>query len=172
MAAPIRNRLDFLDLVAHRADAMQPSRGTHDDAASAAFGLAAPDNDDLQRVESSIDWLKRACVSAACEARSPAGDRTRRLPRAAQLSPLLQAAPVEGERAAGQSTVLDFEPAPPRACERLQPASPDRPHGYELRGLVGILVAGILAGSIAYHISAGGSFAATGAAQAAAPRPR
>jgi hypothetical protein len=118
-------------------------------------------DDDLQRLECSVKWLKRECMIVALED----GLRTlkQRLPRANRLPRVSGIPPVETEIALRKRGTL-FQVAPPRAFERLQ--STKRKRAFGLRGVLCILIASLIAGSIAYQIYVGESFSASQPAQA------
>jgi len=134
---------------------------------------------ELERLESSVQWLRRERLMVALETGQRAQNHNRRLPRASQLPPVpgivpvnigpVNIGPVNIERATtGQRRVAPtFELAPPRARDRFQLPARRREPKYKLRGALGILIAGAVAGSIAYRISAGGLPSASQPAQAA-----
>jgi hypothetical protein len=108
---------------------------------------AAADADDLERLQSCLDWLNRERVLLALETE----DRKKplRLPRAAQLEPVPGIAPLAklpGHKREG----LPVVPAPPLACDRLQP--PAERTRFSSTMLAALLAAAV-AGSIAYHVS-------------------
>jgi hypothetical protein len=124
------------------------------------------DRNDLQRLESSIQWLKREGTIARTEA-GPRALKDRRLPRAGQLAPISGIRPVDTEGSGHKRETLTFHVAPPLASERIEVPAPSRQHRYNLRGVLGILIGSVIVGLIAYQISVGGLFAASGPAQAA-----
>jgi hypothetical protein len=148
MAFPVRD----LQIATDRSALQQPDL-RHEGSAPAVAEAA-----DLDRLQSCLDWLNRERALLALEA----ADRkqSRRLPRAPQLGPisdissLTPASDSPLTRAPdGQREKLPFVLAPPLACDRLQPRRPDRPRFSGTMLLV--LAAAVLAGSIAYHVSAG-----------------
>jgi hypothetical protein len=129
--------------------------------------LGETGSDDLQRLESTVAWLKRESMIVRAET----GCRTRevnpRLPRAFQLPPIAGLPPASAEGSARKPE--PFVVAPPLACDRLQP--PRRRRRRNLRGALCLLIAGVIVGSIAYRVSAGGLLSAWEPAQAASLRP-
>jgi hypothetical protein len=122
----------------------------------------------LQRLEASVSWLQRENLIAALEAEVVVTKRAGRLPRARQL-PSIPGLPAVGtERKSSERLALDFEPAPPIASDRFQMPAPDREPSFELRAALFIVLGSIVAGSIAYHLSTGGSISAAAQAQVAA----
>jgi hypothetical protein len=119
---------------------------------------------DLQRLETSVQWLKREVLIVQVEAVLRTQKQRRRLPRVAQLVPVFRVPSVNTEETA---EALPFHVARPLASERL-PFTPTK--GQQLRNLRGMLcflVASVVAGSIAYHISTAVLFSASVPAQAA-----
>jgi hypothetical protein len=123
--------------------------------------------DDLARLESSIEWLKREATIARLETKPSAREKNQRLPRAGQLTPVSGMRPANAESSSPTRKALIFELTPPRAHERLQLPPPRREHRSNLRAALYILIASGIAGSIAYHFSAGGLIPASEVAQAA-----
>jgi hypothetical protein len=135
--------------------------------ATAGHGLAAPaGNRDLQRLEASVQWLKREALSVR-----EAGLRTEKkrvaLPRAGLLPPVSGIPPVTNDSFLRRGETSTFRLAPPLASERLQLPPARRRLGRNLRGALLVLIAGTIVGSITYRISGGGLFAASVPAQAA-----
>ena len=128
--------------------------------------LGETGSDDLQRLESSVEWLKREGMIARLETGRRTRDGNRRLPPAIQLPPIAGLPPATAESSPRKPEI--FALAPPRACDRLQP--PRRRHRRDLRGALCLLIAGMIVGSIAYHVSAGGLLASE-PAQAASLQP-
>jgi hypothetical protein len=148
MVSPLRNSSDPLD-AAH----VRPSRASDRRRRPASLRSdEAAGTDDLQRLESIIAWLQHEGGIARPEGGPRAQQEIRRLPRAGQLRP------VSG---------ISLRVAPPLACERLQLPPPRRQHRNNLRGALCLLIASVIAGSIAYHLSAGGLLSAWEPAQAA-----
>jgi len=128
----------------------------------------AAGDDDLQRLESSVAWLKRECMIARGETGPSARETIRRLPRASQLLPasgIAQVVDAEGSRHRRGTSI--FQVRPPLAFERLQPLPSSRERRTRLPGALFVLIAGAIAGSVAYHVAAGGVFPAPEPAQAA-----
>ena len=166
MVSPLRHSPDPLD---PKADHLRPSRAPdrrHRQAAGRPRPDAVDRNDDLARLEASVDWLKREGMIArlAAEHRAPA--EPRRLPRVSPLPPVSGIPPVDVAGSPRQRQTSTFLLAPPLACERLQLQLPRRRH--RMRGALCLLIAGAIAGTIAYHMAAGRPFSAWGPAQAAA----
>jgi hypothetical protein len=155
--------------------ALSSSRATlrrQDHPATAELRLGQASHDEhLKRLEASVSWLRREGTIAAIDAEVSAAKRARRLPRVAQLPSILGLPPVGGEPVSappsGPRPVLSFEPAPPSASDRLQALPPLSERSFELRAALFILLGSIVAGSIAYHLSTGGSLSAAAPAQAA-----
>jgi hypothetical protein len=124
---------------------------------------------DLERLVSSVQWVKRACVVLALEAGQGSRDRRPRLPRASQLPPVPGIGPVnlEGATTGQRRVASSLELAPPLACDRLPLPARRSGHRNNLRGAFFMLIAVAVAGSIAYRISAGGFPSAAEPAQAA-----
>ena len=135
----------------------------------AAIPGAPPPDDaaaDLQRLESSVQWLVRQGQMARLETGPGRRQEIRRLPRAMPLPPVPGLPPVQTEGPGHKTELAAFRLAPPPPRERLQP--PRRRHRRAVRGALFLLAAGVIAGSIAYHISAGGAFSAWDPAHASA----
>jgi hypothetical protein len=109
---------------------------------------------------------------AALDAEVVATKRAGRLPRARQLPSIPGLPPVGTVPAPEQGVVLSFQPAPPTASDRLQVPPPGGERSFELRAALFILLGSIVAGSIAYHLSTGGSILAPAQAQVAASDAR
>jgi hypothetical protein len=149
MVSPLRNSPDPLDPAAAHP---RPSRASDRRPRPAPLrSESAAGSDDLQRLESSIAWLQH-------EARQ-------RLPRAGQLPPVSGISAVHADGAASPRET--FRVAPPLACERLQLPPPRRQLRNDLRGALWLMIACVIAGSIAYQVSAGGLLSAWEPAQAA-----
>jgi hypothetical protein len=106
---------------------------------------------------------------ARIESGPSARETIRRLPRASQLPPgsgIPPAARAEGSP--HKLATSTFQVRPPFAFERLQPLPRSRERRTRLPGALFVLIAGAVAGSIAYHVAAGGVFPAPEPAQAAA----
>jgi hypothetical protein len=131
----------------------------------------AAEADDLERLQSCLDWLNRERALLALETEDRR--KPRRLPRAAQLELVPGIAPPAPEPAPGiappvkvpehRREGLPIVPAPPLACDRLQPP-PERPRFSGT--MLAALLAAAVAGSLAYRISEG-FFSVPSAAQAA-----
>jgi hypothetical protein len=172
MVSPMRNLSDPLD---PHTDHLQPLRGSDRKprrVAPRSRSDEAPGDDDFQRLEASIEWLKREGMTARLETEHCAREENRRLPRAALLPPVARLPSVDGEGSARQRDMSTFRLAPPLPCDRLQLKLPSRRHYPILRGAVCLLIASVIAGSIAYNISAEGMFSAWQPAQAAALQGR
>jgi hypothetical protein len=171
MVSPLRNSPDpsvseTIQIPSSRA----PDRAPRPAAAEPRPDLATGD-DDLQQLESSLRWLKRqSMVVRREEAGYRARGGIRRLPPAAQLPPVCGIAAPEAEASPRSQGRSPSEVAPPRAWERLQLPRPRRRN--DLRGALGLLIAGVIAGSLAYHIASGGLLSASEPAQAASQQAR
>ena len=168
MVSPLRNSPDPDPTADHLGSFRAPQRQRPHLAAEPA---ARPPADeaaaaDLRRLESSVQWLVRQGKMARGETEPDMRAEPRRLPRAAPLPPVPGIPPVQTEGSGRKADLSSFRLAPPLARERLQ--VPRRQHRHRLRGALCLLVAGVIAGSIAYHISAGGAFSAWEPAQASA----
>jgi hypothetical protein len=122
---------------------------------------AAGEADDLDRLQSCLDWLNRERVFLELEA--AVRNQPRRLPRAAQLE-LVPGIPPPVKAPEPDREGLPVVPAPPLAYERLQ-SPPERPRFSGT--MLAALLAAAVAGSIAYRVSEG-FFSVPGTAQAAA----
>jgi hypothetical protein len=123
-------------------------------------------SDDLRRLESSVQWLVRQGKMARRESEPDPRGEIRKLPRAMLLPPVPGIPPVHAEGSGRTADLSTFRLAPPLARERLQ--LPRRQPRHGLQGALCLLAAGVIAGSIAYHVSAGGAFSAWDPAHAAA----
>jgi hypothetical protein len=170
MVSPLRHSPDPLDPnIDPKADHLRPSGAPvskHRPAATGPRPDAVAGNDDLQRLEASVGWLKREGMRArlAAEHRAPAASR--RLPRVSPLPPVSGIPPVDVASSRRQRETSTFLLAPPLKCERLQVQLPRRRH--RIRGALCLLIAGAIAGTIVYRMSAGRPFSAWGPAHAAA----
>jgi hypothetical protein len=129
--------------------------------------LGETGSDDLQRLESTVAWLKRESMIVRAETGCRTREGNRRLPRAVPLPPI-PGLPVVGAESSGRKPEI-FAVAPPLPCDRLQP--PRRRHRRNLRGALWLSIAGVIVGSIAYHVSAGELLSAWEPAQAASLQP-
>lgn len=119
---------------------------------------------DLLRLESSVQWLQRECE--ALETCSRPQRELRHLPRARQLDPIpgLSKLCAEVRHKAPRRLTARKELAPPRARDRLLTPPPRREQPITARGAIYILIAALIAGSIAYHVASdGGLWAVIGA---------
>jgi hypothetical protein len=134
-----------------------------------AVAAAPPADDgaaDLRRLESSVAWLMRQGKVARLETGPAVRGEIRKLPRAMLLPPVPGIAPPHAEGSGRKADLSTFRLAPPLPRERLQ--LPRRQPRHGLGGALCLLAAGVIAGSIAYHISAGGAFSAWEPAHASA----
>ena len=167
MVSPLRNSPDPDPTADHLASfRMAPGRRPH----AAATPAAAPPPDeaaaDLRRLQSSVQWLVRQGKMARLETEPGRREEIRKLPRAMPLPPVPGLPPVPTEGSGHKTDLSAFRLAPPLPRERLQLPRRQRRHG--VRGALCLLAAGVIAGSIAYHISAGGAFSAWDPAHASA----
>jgi hypothetical protein len=121
---------------------------------------------DLRRLESSVQWLVRQGKMARFETGRGRREEIRKLPRAMPLPPVPGLPPVQTEGSGHKTELSAFRLVPPLPRERLQ--LPRGQHRHAVRGALFLLAAGMIAGSIAYHISAGGAFSAWDPAHASA----
>jgi hypothetical protein len=168
MGFPLQNPLNSLEFNADFVRASQAPQGDNEPAGAGGCVEEAVD-DDLQRLESSLQWVKSELSIAALETGAYAKNHPRGLPRAHQLPPVPGLAPVNTERtgAGPRRVALPLELAPPLPSERLPLPAQRNEHADTLRGALCILIASAVAGSIAYHISAEGFLSASQPAQAA-----
>jgi hypothetical protein len=173
MQSLLGNTLDASHLDAAHSRASQASDREHEQATAEHRPDGAAGDDDLQRLESSVEWLKRECMIARIETAPTARETIRRLPRASQLPPASGIAPVaRAEVSRHRRETSTFQVRPPLAFERLQALPASREHRTRLPGALLVLIAGTIAGSIAYHVAAGGVFPAPEPAQAASLQAR
>jgi hypothetical protein len=95
---------------------------------------------DLQRLETSVQWLKREVLIVQVETVLRTQKQRRRLPRAGQLAPVFRVPSVNtGEKA----EALAFYVAPPLAFERF-PFTPSKERQLRnLRGMLCVLIASL-----------------------------
>jgi hypothetical protein len=168
MASPLRNPPEPSGL---DADLPRPSAANREQAAHAGPGPGAPStNNDLQRLECSVQWLKHEVMAVELEAELRVKKQRRRLPRAGQLPAAAGISPVDTAASGHKRETLPFHLAPPLASERIWLPPRRTRHRHQLPGTLGILIASLIAGLIAYHVSAGGMFPAPESAQAASPQ--
>jgi hypothetical protein len=169
MVSPLRNSPDpSVSEAVQIPPSRAPDRAPRPAAAEPSPDLASGDHD-LQRLESSLTWLKRESIRLEIGHRARGG--IRRLPRAAQLPPVsVITAPAAEASPRSSQGASPAEVAPPRAWERLQLPQARRRH--DLRGALGLLIAGVIAGSLAYHVASGGLLSASEPAQAAPQQAR
>jgi hypothetical protein len=166
MVSPLRNSPDPLDtdpdqLRFSRAPDRQPPQE-----ATGSRPAAAPD--DLQRLESSIQWIKREGMLARLEAGHRAPEEARKLPRAALLPPISGIPSVDPDGSRRKRETSTSLLPPPLVGGRVQLQLPTRRHRHTTRGALCLLIASVIAGAIAYHVSGGGAFSAWEPAQASA----
>jgi hypothetical protein len=172
MVSPLRNSPDRLDSNADHFRSSRTSDRERPQEATEPRADAAAGADDLQRLESSIQWIKREGMLARLEAGHRAPEEIRKLPRAALLPavPGIPPVDIEGSRRT-RATSTSLLPPPP-VGERVQIQLPRRRHRYGLRGALCLLIATVIAGAIAYHVSGGGLVSAWQPAEAASLQPR
>ncbi len=101
-----------------------------------------PGNDDIERLESSLRWLRRE-------------DAAGRLPRATQLPPVQGLRPTRGLPRKGETYINGFRL--PRSLEpEFVPPPPIRAHRDHLRGPMRIVIAALIAGPVAYYFTTSG----------------
>jgi hypothetical protein len=168
MQSPLGNALDASDLDAVHSRASQAPDCEREPAIAEHRPDGAAGDDALERLESSVQWLKRECMIARIETAPSARETIRRLPRASQLPPASEIpAAVRAEGSPHKLGTSTFQLRPPLAFERLQPLPRVREPRARLPGALFVLIAGAVAGSIAYHVAAGGVCPAPEPAQAA-----
>jgi hypothetical protein len=128
----------------------------------------AAGDDDLHRLEVSVQRLKRQVMIARLETGHRDREENRRLPRVGLLPRLSGIPPVDTEGSVCKRETMTSLSAPPLACERLQLQPPRRPPRHYLRAALCLLTASVIVGSFAYHVSSRGLFSAWEAAQASA----
>jgi hypothetical protein len=150
---------------------VSPLHNREHKAAIAGQSLGDPNaNNDLQRLEHSVQWLKHEVTVVEIESALRAEKQRRRLPRASQLPTVSGIPSVKNGGSYHKRETLPFHLLPPLPSERLQFTPGGRRHHYQLPGALCVLIASLIAGLIAYHISAGGIFPAPEPAQAASGR--
>jgi hypothetical protein len=121
---------------------------------------ASKSTDDLARLTRSVELVQRECAVVVLAAGGRLQKPAQKLPRAAQLAPvpgLSDADATPTTVAAAQTPeVIPFHRAPPLAMQRPCPPPPQRRRTYRVRGALYLLVAGLIAASLAYHVAAGG----------------
>jgi hypothetical protein len=166
MVSPFRNSPDPLD---NDPDQLRFSRAPDRQPPQEATGsrpAAAPD--DLQRLESSIQWIKREGMLARLEAGHRAPEEIRKLPRAALLPPVSGIPPLDPDGSRRKRETSTSLLPPPLVGGRVELQLPMRRHRHTTRGALCLLIASLIAGAIAYHVSGGGGFSAWEPAQASA----
>jgi hypothetical protein len=168
MVSSIRRALGPLDArpqIPLTPDGLNDGRG----AAEPRTDESATDHE-LARLERSLQNIQRECAIAVLEASPRPRQALRRLPPAAQLGPIegipsAQPEPLPPHRE--RRGPLPLRPPPPLVAERrgLPPAR--RQRSARLRGALYVLIASLVAGSIAYQVLSGGVVSATDAAHAA-----
>jgi len=171
MVSPLQNLLAALESDLDCPGASQAPGRKHGHAIMEHRPDETADDNDLQRIERSLQWLKRERMIAALEAGLHGRNQRRRLPRAGQLL-LRSGIPVNTEHTHRKRATSTIWLAPPVASERLQIPVARRPHPYNLRGALCLLIGSVVAGSIAYHVLVGGLFSALVPAQAASLQTR
>jgi hypothetical protein len=145
---PLRNPLDpspFSD------DPIRSSRAPDDVRAVEPRPDAAAGDDDLQRLESSVQWIKREHDVIGIELELLARKRRRKLPPARQLAPVAGIPPVRTARVARVRATSTFRVAPPQAFERLQHPVSRQQRPRNLQGAACVLVVSVILGSS--HVS-------------------
>jgi hypothetical protein len=170
MSFPVR---DTLDIATDRHARPQPLTLVHKGLVPAPV---IAETDDLDRLQSCLDWLNHERMLLALETTERSAPR--HLPRAAQLAPVPDISafeilppdkssptnlPAVKNRALRQER-LPFVLSPPLACDRLQP--PRRRRTRYSGTMLVVLTAAAIAGAIAYHATEG-TFPVPGIAQAA-----
>jgi hypothetical protein len=165
MGSPQLNLLDALE----RGDQVGASPApipTPERASAKHSSGETPGDDDLQRLQRSLAWLKRERTIAEREAGIRPQHHRRRLPRARGLDPVSGIPPVRTEGAGQKRHSPTFQLAPPLPSERIQAPVARRERAHTIPEALCILIAIVIVGSIAYHISVG-KFSAAGPAHAA-----
>jgi hypothetical protein len=122
------------------------------------------DDHDLERLERSLEWLKRERMIVALEV----GLRAQRTPpRARALPPVSGIPPLNAGRLDQRREQSIFPLAPPRVSERLpHSAAARRPAPRLGTAVLCIVTVSVIAGAIAYHASIGRLFSTLAPAQA------
>jgi hypothetical protein len=116
MLSPSRHLLYRLDSSAIRSS---PTPNRKHERASAKHRPDDADDYDLQRLESSIEWLKRESMIARAETEGPGQKNNLRLPRASQLMPLSGIRPFDIESSSHLRKALPLRltaPLPHELC--------------------------------------------------------
>jgi hypothetical protein len=154
MVSPLQGLLDVLELDDQLG---VPPVPTHP-AAKNPSG-ETPGDDDLQRLQRSVAWLKRERAIVEREAEIRRQHDRRSLPRARGLDPVSGIPPGIPPSPGQTRRPPTFSLAPPRPFERIQAPVARRERAHNLPEALCILIAIVIAGSIAYHISVGKLFA-------------
>ena len=166
MAYPLPNPFDPSDLNPGPARSAQAPDPAHGHAAPERHLDVAVGDDGLQRLEASLQWLKRETMIAAIEVGLRAQEKGLKLPRAGPLPAASGIGAADAKGLRHKREALTF-PAPVLTAERPPPPAPRNERRYDLRGPLCILIASAIAGSIVYHVSAGALSPAWEPAQAA-----
>jgi hypothetical protein len=137
-------------------------------------GAAAQEALDFLRLQSSVQWLRRECATLEAKTVHLAArrqDRRQRLPRARQLAPIPGLAELTADlrRKAPLQAAARIDLTPPGARDRLMTPPPRRQQALTVRGAIYILLAALIAGSIAYHVASDGGLLAALSPALAAP---
>jgi hypothetical protein len=165
MVSPLLNLLDALECGDQVEASLAPSPAAECVIAKHPPGETAAD-DDLERLQRSLAWLKRESTIAEREAGIRPRRHGRRLPRARGLDPVSGIPPVSMQSAAQKRHPPTFQLAPPLPTERMQAPVARRERAHSIPEALSILIAIAIVGSIAYHISVG-KFSAAEPARAA-----
>jgi hypothetical protein len=151
--------------------ALQARSGKPKEASSKPAGETTADSD-LQRLERSLEWLKRESMIGRLEAGIRDQKERRRVPGAGQLPPVSGFPPAKTDAHGQRRSILTLEVAPPRPSDSLQLPPPRRRRTYILLRAFCILVASAIVGWFAYHTSVRALLSTAEPAQTASLRPR
>jgi hypothetical protein len=157
MLSPLRNPADRAE---SKADPGRPSRAlglSNEPVMAGSRANEASIDDDLARLEASLQWIRHAGTIAA-RAAGHGQNRSGRLPRATQLAPVsgISGLNIQAAGNGHRRVPSAFELAPPLACERIQSPAWRTQRAHSLRGALFVLIASAVVGSIVYHVSATG----------------
>ncbi len=140
--------------------------------ATAAHSVTEPArDDDLQRLESSVQWLKREVLIVRLEDGLRAQKQRRALSRAGQLPTVSGIPPVNIESSCHGRKAWSLQLVPPLS-DRLPFTPPRRQHRRNFLVALLVLIASLIAGSLAHHSSTEGIFSDSEPVQAASLQAR
>jgi hypothetical protein len=107
MVSPLLKLVELLERDELLGEAPAPNP-THERPIAKNDSSGAPNDDDLQRLERSLAWLKRECMIAAIEAGTRAQHHRRRLLLAGGLDPVSGIPPVSNDSTGQKCTSSTF----------------------------------------------------------------